>query len=667
MHTLFDGSFFSKKSTFHRLFFGTLLLALLICARWLWIDCDGGTPSLLEYGYFATDEGYYAAGGKQKLLMGRFISLIRANPNTYAICPSSHVLTWLSFLIFGQTTWAHRVFPLLINTASWLALYAFLSRRTLAWIAFTLCAVCVLNPFLLVYSRTVCNDTLMASVLLLGYVVARKKGWVPALLGGCVFGLGLWVKQSIWVLALFGLSGAAMAPDKKSRWRRMACFAAGFAVSCALQYVLIRLLIHPDAVAQEATIDELLAASNSSYGLPNPFDLVHTLKGISSFPRVPTGGLLSMWIPLVIVFPALLLVRRLTDLPVRWDGRMLLYAVFPLYALAIMIMDVYYAHYFIPIIAFFPVLWLVARRDLKRWSGHDRWHALLLTAVTGLFVFVSFHTFDVAEAQAESLNAYLANAYNLPQKIVWTRNGGYILAGAAFITAMALWARGERPRCWTVLGLVLSALGVAELCYSRLPLSEAYKYTSLFPSTMKDVAYVLQAGSVVLFFAVWCMPGLVRKGARWTLFLVALMLFATVANPRWRKGVPELTERGHLHKRAVADLSRIVPEDAVVFGERAPQLFLSLKARVSPVPNADPVPTVLKIHEQFPERPLFALIDAEHNYHFTHYNDNKDKIRMQVIHTLKLPSFNTGLPCDVFLVRLTVLDKPLRMGPLKNR
>ncbi len=656
MYPFFVATRLSGKSSFARLFFGFALLCLLIVARWLWIDCDGGTPSLLEYGYFATDEGYYAAGGKQKYLLGKFISLIRANPNTFAICPSSHVLTWLSFLLFGQTTWAHRVFPLLINTASWLTLYAYLSRKTLAWIAFTLCAVCVLNPFLLVYSRTVCNDTLLASLLLIGYVVTRKSGWRTALLGGCLFGLGLWVKQSIWLLVLFGFSGAAMAASTQSRLRRIACFTVGFALSCALQYVLIRLLLHPDAVAQETSIDELLAASNSSYALPNPFDLVHTLKGVSSFPRLPTGGLLSMWTPLVLVFPSLLLLRRLSDRPILWDGRLLFYAVFPLYALGIMIMDVYYAHYFIPVIVFFPVLWLMARHDLKRWSGQDRKRALLLMALAGVFVFFSFHTFDVAEAQAESLNDYLANAYNLPQRIVWTRNGGYILVGGLCLLALALLAHQRRPTCSAFLGLSLSALGVSELCYSRLPLSEAYKYTSLFPSTMRDVAYVLQAGSIALFFAVWCMPGIVRKGTRWLLFFLALMAFGTGANPRWRKGLVELTERGQLHKRAVADLSQIVPDDAIVFGERAPQLFLSLKARVSPIPNGDPVPTVLRIHQEYPERPLFALIDAEHNYHFTHYNNNPDKIRMQVIHTLKLPSFNSGLPCDVFLIRLTVLS-----------
>jgi len=652
------------RGLFPRLVFGGLLLFLLILTRWLWIDCDGGTPSLTEYGYFATDEGFYAGGGKQKFLFGRFISFIRANPNTYAICPSSHVLTWIAYSIFGQNTWAHRFFPLLLNTAAWLGLYAFLSRKTLAWIAFTLCACCILNPIQLVYSRTVCNDTLMGSLLLLGYIVTRRGGRLFPFLGGCVFGLGLWIKQSIWLLVLFGIGGAWMSSAAKGRWQRLACFLAGFAVSCCIQYGLIRLLIYPDAVVQDVSIDELLDASDSSYPLPNPFDWVSTLKGVSSFPRFPSGGLLGIWIPLFLVFPALMLLRRLTERPIRWDGRLLLYLLPPLYAAGIMIMPVYYAHYFIPVIAIMPILWFEARHDLKLWIGSDRRFSVALLVIAVLFVYASFHTFDVTESQAESLNEYLANAYNLPQRIVWTRNGGYILAGAAVLLGMGLWARQRKLSFLPVAGLLVSALGVAELCYSRLPLSEAYKYTAIFPSTMKDVAFVLQVGAIVLFFAVWGLPAIARKGARWYVLLLALLVFGTVANPTWRKGACELTRRGHLHKKAVAELAKLVPEKAVVFGERAPQLFLSLKARVSPAPNADPVPTVLKIHKQYPEFPLFAVLDSEHNYHFTHYDKNKDKIALKVLHTLTLPSFNNGLPANVFLVQLQVQDSAPKYGPL---
>lgn len=651
------------RNTASRLLFGSLLLLALIVTRWAWIDCDGGTPSLNEYGYFATDEGFYSGGGKQKLLFGRFINAARAAPNTYAICPSTHVMTWGAFKIFGQTTWAHRVFPFFISTLAWLCLFLFLSRKTLAWIAFMLCAVCLFNPFMVVYGRTACSDSLMASVLLLGYIVTRKKGFLFPFLGGFIFGFGLWVKQSIWVLFPLGLSGAAMSVTPKDRWWRMLYCTAGFLASVCIQYGLIRLMIYTDARSQGVTIAQLMAISNSSYPLPNPFDWVQTLRGISSFPRFPTGGLLGVCIPLFLVLPALLLLRRLTDTPVRWDGRLLLYLTLPLYAAGIMILPVYYAHYFIPLIAFIPVLWFEARRDLKLWSDSGRWSTLALMLIAIVYVVGSFHTYEVAAGKAESLEHYLANAFNLPRKIFWCTNGGYILAGTALFTALGLWARLRKPTAWVVIGVMLSALGVADLCYCRLPLSEAYKFTEIFPETMKDVAHLLQVVSVVLFFAVWGLPNRVRHTFRWYLLLLALFVFGTLANPRWREGACELGERGRLHKNAVAVLANIVPDNAVVFGERAPQLFLSLKTRVSPVPNASPVPVILKMHEEFPDRPLFALLDAEHNYHFKHYTENKDTIRMEVLRTMQLPSFNTGKPSNVFLVRLHILKKPVRQGP----
>jgi hypothetical protein len=640
-----------------------LILLLLIVTRWAWIDCDGGTPSLMEYGYFATDEGFYTGGGKQKLLFGRFINVARGAPCTYAICPSTHILTWAAFSVFGQTTWAHRVFPMMFSTVAWLCLFHYLSRRTLPWIAFLLCAVCLLNPFLMVYGRTASNDSLMASIVLMGYVVTRQKGRLFPFLGGFVFGLGLWVKQSIWVLFLLGLGGAAMTASAGSRWRRMLCYGAGFMCSVCLQYGLIRLLVYSDAVSQGVSMDDLLSASDSSYPIPNPFDWLATFRGVSSFPRHPTGGLLGVTIPLFIVLPALLLLRRLADSPVRWDGRLLIYLTLPLYAACIMILPVYYAHYFIPVIAFVPVLWFEARRDLKVWAGKESWLGWGLMALALLYVMTSFHSFEISDDKAHSLAPFLANAYNLPQQIFWMRNGLYILAAAALLTALGLWARLRKPTWRVALAVMLAALGVADLCYCRIPLSEAYKFTTIFPETMKDIAHLLQVASVVLFFCVWCLPGRFRRSVNWYLFLLLLFVGGTAANPRWRKGTGELFERGYLHKRAVAEMAKRVPDHAVVFGERAPQLCLTLKARVAPCPNGDPVPIVLNVHEKFPERPLFALLDSEHNYHFTHYEKNKDRIQMQVLHTLRLPSFNNGLPSNVYLVRLHVLERPAKNGP----
>lgn len=646
-----------------RLFFGGLLLLLLIVTRWTWIDCDGGTPSLNEYGYFATDEGYYCGGGRQKFLRDRFISKTRAVPCTYAICPSTHVMTWWSCLLFGQTTWTHRVFPFLIGTVAWLATFCYFSRKTLAWIAFLLCAVCVTNPLLAVYGRTACNDTLMGSLLLIGYIVTRKKGRLFAFAGGFIFGLGLWVKMSIWALFPIGLSAAATTVTPRLRLRRMVLFLVGFAVSAVIQYVLIRLMIVQDAASQDVRVEHLLEISDSSYPLPSLFDWRLLLKGLSSFPRCPADGMLGLWTALFLVLPCLLLLRRLAERPLRWDGRLILYLALPLYAAGIIVLPVFYTHYYIPVLMMVPFVWFEARHDLKQWAGGNPTVSAALLAGALLAVLWAYNAFAVSPEDATSLSDYLSNAYNLPPKLVWTRNGWYLSSGAALLTLLAIWARQRKPNVWIVAGAFLSALGVADLCFSTIPLCEASKYTPVFSPLIRDVARVLQVCVILILFVVWGMPGLFRRSVRWYVFLLVLFVCGTLANPVWRHGAVELTQRGHLHKQAAAELARLLPDDAVVFGERAPQLLLSLRPRVSPVPNHDPVPVVLNVHKEHPEWPLFALLDSEHNYHFTHYDNNKDKIRMEVLHTLRLPSFNTGLPSDVFLVRLSVLDTPPYYGP----
>lgn len=651
------------KTNVSRFLFGSLLLLLIVVSRWAWIDCDGGTPSLTEYGYFQTDEGYYTGGGKRKLVYGQFINALRSAPCTYAICPSTHVTTWVAFKLFGQTTWAHRVFPLLISTSAWLALFYFFSRKTLPWIAFLLCTVCLLNPLLTVYGRTACSDTLMASILLIGYVVTRKKGSLFPFLGGAIFGLGLWVKPSIWVLFPLGLSGASMSASPGNRWRRILFCVLGFIISMCIQYALIRLMICEDARSQNTSVDQLLEAADSSYPLPNPFDWTATFKGLSSFPRCPADGLLSVWIALFLVLPGLLLLRRLTDTPRRWDGRLLLYLTMLLYTAGLIILPVFYSHYYIPLIAFVPIVWFEARRDLKLWTTRKPLLGIALMAAAILCALISLHSFVVSPAEAQTLSDYLSNAYNLPPEIVWKCNGGHILAIACLLFLLALWSRLRRPTGGVIIGVLVSALGVADLCFSKIPLTEAYKYTTLFSSTIIDVANLLLIACILLFFVVWGLPGLFRKSVRWYLCLAVFLVCATLANPVWRNGARELAQKSYLHKNAVAELAKIVPDNAVVFGERTPQLFLSLKPRVSPLPNADPVPTVLKVHEKFPERPLFALLDSEHNYHYTHYMNNTNRIRMEVVRTLRLPSFNSGLPVETFLVRLHILDTHNRPGP----
>jgi len=641
-----------------RLFLGGLLLLLLIATRWAWIDCDGGIPSLNEYGYFATDEGYYCGGGKMQFLRGKFISVVRASPCTYAICPSTHLMTYLAFEIFGQTTWAHRVFPMLFCTAAWMGLFYFLSRRTLPWIAFVLCAVCILNPFLMAYGRTACNDTLMGSLLLLGYILTRKKGRIASFAGGFVFGLGLWVKMSIWVLFPLGMSAAAMSAQRRMRLPRMGLFLVGFGASACLQYLLIRLMILQDAIEQDVTVSQLLSYSNTANALPNVFDWTLWTKALSSFPRCPSDGTLGLWIALFLILPSVLLLRRLAERPFHWDGRLILYATPPLYTAGILVLPVYYSHYFIPVIMFVPIIWLEARHDLKRWTC-GRWQLATGLAAAALnALLITYYTFRVYPDQAEKLKQFVSTAYNLPQTSLWVWNGLYILGGMAVLTALVLFARQRKPTVWIVVGVLLSTLLVADICFSTIPLCEAYKYIKMYSGRIREISLSLQVTAILLLFTVWGMPGFFRARTRWYLLLPALLISGTLINSVWRNAVIELTKRGHLHKQAAAELANFLPDNAVVFGERAPQVLLTLHPRTSALPNNNPVPYLYAVNKKHPTFPLYALIDSEHNYHYVHYEKHKDKIRMEVLHTVKLPSFNTCLPVNTYLVRLHLLDRP---------
>ena len=73
--------------------FWLLLLAftaIYLLFRLPWIPCDPGIQSVWEYGYNATDEGYYLSGGKEKLVWGFFVDLPRGESCTYAYSAGTH-------------------------------------------------------------------------------------------------------------------------------------------------------------------------------------------------------------------------------------------------------------------------------------------------------------------------------------------------------------------------------------------------------------------------------------------------------------------------------------------------------------------------------------------------------------------------------------------------
>lgn len=644
-----------------RLFWGGCLLLLIVLTRWFWIDCDGGVPSLNEYGYFVTDEGYYTGGAKEKLLSGRFIDAVRGEPYTYTICPALHVLTYGSFLLFGQTSWAHRLFPFAINTLAWLMMFWYLSRRTLPWIGFVLCAGILMTPFVMVYERTACNDVLMASVLMIGFCLTQRKGLLFTCLGGFVFGLGFVVKKSIFVLFSLGLSAALMKRTNGRRWLQGFVCVGSFLLAVGILQQAVRWIVEGDAAAQNISINRILEISNAAYSLPNPFDWQNTFKGLSSFPRMPTDTRLGVYVVLFFLFPSLLFLRRFSQAPFRWDGKMLFYLSFPLYTCGILIMNTYYAHYFIPLIVFIPFLWQESRKELRGFSDRYMWAKLCLFGLAITLVTWGANTCVASKQELPQISQFISQAYNLPQKMLWLLNGKHILLTAALLVGCLLIARFRRVQILPTACMLASALFTANLCFILFPVVQVVPYANQFEPT-QSVSILLQVTAISMFFLVWQAPRIVLRGKRYIVLFAVLLFFGIFQNPSWRASFMELQQKNCLQKKAVGELKKLLPRNAVVTGERSPQLLKTLSAKAIPS-SADTIPILQALHATDPSIPFYCIVDPEHAYVWQYYQKAPDKITMNIIHKMKLPSFGSGKPIDVYLAKLVLKQEGPRTLP----
>ena len=201
-----------------RMKFWLLLVAfslIYLLFRLPWIDCDPGIPSIWEYGYNATDEGYYLSGGKEKFVWNHFVDLPRNEAFTYGFSAGTHWLSYASHLAFGLSTWTWRIPFLCVYFAAWLFAFLHLAKRAGATTAFALCTSVSLVPMVVAYERTASNDALIGALLVISYVCAAGgKRWriiCAALLSGAI----ILVKPSVW--ALLPIVAAGVAQDRSLR------------------------------------------------------------------------------------------------------------------------------------------------------------------------------------------------------------------------------------------------------------------------------------------------------------------------------------------------------------------------------------------------------------------------------------------------------------------
>ena len=189
-----------------RIKFWFLLLAfasIYLLFRLPWLSCDPGVPSLWEYGYNATDEGYYLSGGKEKFLWGYFVDLSRSEASTYGYSAGTHWLSYLAYLLFGLSTWAWRLPFFAICLCAWLTMFCHVARKAGAVASFVLCTSISIIPMLVAYERTASNDVLIGALVVMSYVCATGRSRFRIIAAGMLLGLVPPLRRHLPVKALW--------------------------------------------------------------------------------------------------------------------------------------------------------------------------------------------------------------------------------------------------------------------------------------------------------------------------------------------------------------------------------------------------------------------------------------------------------------------------------
>ena len=597
--------------------------AIYLAARLPWIACDPGVPSMWEYGYNATDEGYYLDGGKEKFLWGSFWDPVRSEAYTYGYSALTHWLSYLAHLAFGLSTWTWRLPFLAIFLCGWLAVFSHVARRSGATLAFALCAAVSLTPM-----------TLAGAISL--------------------------VKPSVWVLLPIAAAGALEDRTFREGWRRLVVFAAAALASVFACKLAVAASLLPESASSGFSVWEIVRRTTTHYPLPPIFDFASHFKGISSFPRDPSIQMLGPLAPLILSVPLALALR--TALLRRWNGHLLLFLAVPAYVAAVSVMNTIYTHYFLPAVAALPLVVSAAVAEFEadaepaggwRETGwKDRAFMPFVMAVlcaAGLVV-VAMHS-----AAPVVVQQFYSRVYNLPAKNVWGMTWPVVAVFSLALTAVLAFANGRGTTPVKATAWAFAAVVAGSVAFAAWPAAQLAPYMK---KAAGDYFAPLAVSTVVSALALLAIFGprraVVRRGA---VAVGAGLLFAAayLVVPNWRAAATELLRPGtRFHAQAAKELAALVPENAVVVGERSNQMLMSLPIRTATTfpANSDPMPVIRSVRKADPDAKLFALVDTQHAYNLQHYRKHADEVQLRLLKTLRMPSFSSGALCDVHLCEI---------------
>lgn len=640
--------------------------AVYLVFRLPWMSCDPGIASVWEYGYNATDEGYYLSGGKEKFVWGFFVDMPRNEAFTYGFSAGTHWMSYLAHRLFGLSTWTWRIPFFALYFCGWIAMFCHLSRRAGAYVAFALCTAASVVPMVVAYERTASNDASIAALAVLSYVCAAGGTRWRIVLAGVLAGAIVLVKPSVYVLLPIIAAGVADEKDLKTCCKDIALFVVVAVASVFVWKLVVALSVIPDAKRAGLSVWEVVRKTTTHYPLPSIFDFTSHLKGLSAFPRDPSiqflGGLAVLLFPI----PLGMAVRSVLDM--RFNGRLILFLAVPAYIAAVSVMNTIYTHYFLPVVVMLPILSLAVSREMAE-VGEDggetrgsSWQVLLVVVVLCAVGILFLASYSLPPAVSQT---FYSRIYNMPAKNVWGMTWPQMSAFVTVAVAAVAVTEALRGAKAGVVALRSVAAAVvaffaASVVFAALPgmtIAPYMKKASVDYFAPMSVSFVASAVLLAVMF------GFVRGIAGRVVVLLALPLCVVssyLATPNWRSAFCELATHGtHLHEQVANELAALLPKDAIVIGERSNQMLMSLPVRTATTfaSNSDPIPVIESILKTEPGAKLYALVDSQHAYNLQHYREHADKYQLRLVKTFKMPSFGTGALADVHLCKIFKVGK----------
>ena len=601
--------------------------ALWLALRVFWLDADPGIDAIWEYGFNATDEGYYMGAAKDKFVWGTFCDFARNESFTYGYSALTHWLAYIGYAICGLTDWGWRIPFVALSLIAWLMAFAHVARKASSKAAFLWCAALSSIPVIVTYERTACNDLAIGALAVIAFCLAAGKGrWRIAASAFVACGISL-IKPSVWVLLPVVAAGLLSERKTRSRLLDIGMFVAAAIVFLLFWRLMAIVSLLPETAAHGMSASEILQRTTTHNALPSLFDFDQLFRGFSSFPR---DICLKAFAPAsAIFFVAPLAMAARAVLKRKWDWRLLLYISVPAYVAGVSVNNSICLHYYHPALMFMPLLVAEICSDLsadKEEAGRSFWRIeasmLGLAAIVAVLCCLApIGSFMKPAEVAE----YYSTISNLPRKIVWLLNPGILVISSLAVVVLIAILRGIKATMREGVAWFAVCAAAASISLAGIPGAQIAPYIKQTQSEWILPATLSLAPSFVFAVAVFGMrPSAFRRQLA-ILFAPVAMAVSFAASPTWRESLVQLLRPGTHIQRSVADeIAALVPENSVVIGERSSQVLMGKAIKTATtMPGCDPIPIVKTLLERDGKVNLFALADSQNAYNLQHFQKHQ--------------------------------------------